>query len=55
MPSAALHKHKQAGSALNPNQGCQQREARLITAHGPAWAGGRPRDYIAVTGHIRLF
>jgi hypothetical protein len=36
MPSAALHKHKEAGSALNPNQGCQQREARLITARGPA-------------------
>ncbi len=35
MPSAALHKHKEAGSALNPNQGCQQREARLITARGP--------------------
>ena len=36
MPSAALHKHKEAGSALHPNQGCQQREVRLITARGPA-------------------
>jgi len=34
MPSAVMH--KEAGSALNPNQGCQQPEARLITARGPA-------------------
>jgi hypothetical protein len=42
MPSTALHKHKEAGGALNPNQGCQQREARLITARGPADLFGDP-------------
>jgi hypothetical protein len=36
MPSAVMHKHTEPGRALNPNQGCQQREARLITARGPA-------------------
>jgi hypothetical protein len=51
MPSAALHKHKEAGSALNPNQGCQQREARLITARGPAGMREISGSVLAAVGY----